>query len=110
VNAIEGNATVTRVWFCLLVFSAVAAVSIGCGRKSATRTEWSNEGDPKPLIDLLKATKPVGNLDPRIVAAQRLGAMGPAAKDALPHLEKLTKDKNPNLAKAAQEAIAKIKQ
>ncbi len=71
--------------------------------------QWSGEGDPKEMIDIIKSTKAPGDLDPRIIAAKRLGAMGPRAQEALPHLEKLTKDKNPTLAQAAKEAIGKIK-
>jgi HEAT repeat protein len=47
--------------------------------------------------------------DKRINAAKELGNMGPAAKSALPALEKLASDKNPSVAAAAKSAIAAIR-
>ena len=97
-----------RVLLCLLAFAIVAPLSIGCSKKPTESTEWPSDGDPKEFIEQLKS-KPQMGLDIRIIAAHRLGAMGPRAEEALPHLEKLTKDTNPTLATAAKDAIAKIK-
>lgn len=93
----------------LLAFVLVAPLAIGCNKKSPDQNAvWSTDGDPKVLIEQLKS-KPQMGLDLRIIAVKQLGAMGPRAQEALPHLEKLTKDKNPTLVKEAQDAIAKIK-
>ena len=62
------------------------------------------------LIGGLKTKKRVGFIpDYRISAAGRLGDAGPAAKDAVPALEKLAQDKDPEVKAAAEKALAKIK-
>jgi hypothetical protein len=62
------------------------------------------------LISALKTKKRVGFIaDYRISAAGRLGDAGPAAKDAIPALEKLAQDKDPEVKAAAEKALAKIK-
>jgi len=93
---------------CLLSCSILSPLAIGCSKKTPAPIVWSSEGDPKEQIELLKS-KPQMGFDLRVIAAKRLGAMGPRAQEALPHLEKLTKDKDPVMADAAKEAIAKIK-
>jgi hypothetical protein len=45
----------------------------------------------------------------RLTAAKQLGNMGKSAQSALPKLEKLTKDPDPEVAKAAQQAIKSIR-
>jgi HEAT repeat protein len=45
----------------------------------------------------------------RVSAAESLGAIGAAAKDALPELEKLAQDPDANLARAAKDAAALIR-
>lgn len=47
--------------------------------------------------------------DKRLRAAQELGNMGPAAKAALPALEKAARDKDSRVSAAAKKAIAAIK-
>jgi len=47
--------------------------------------------------------------DKRLKAAQELGNMGPAAKAALPALERATRDKDSRVSAAAKKAIASIK-
>lgn len=92
---------------CLLSCAVVAPLAIGCSKKTPAPIVWSSEGDPKEQIELLKSRPQMG-FDVRVIAANRLGAMGPRAQEALPHLEKLTKDKDQVMANAAKEAIAKI--
>jgi len=99
---------VSRLSICLLTLVIVAPLSIGCSSKTNTPMVSLSDMDPKEFIEILKS-KPTVGMDARITAAKQLGAMGPRAKDALPDLEKLTQDKNPTLAAAAQEAISKIK-
>lgn len=65
----------------------------------------------KHLIGLLAEKKQRGLIkDIRIPSARRLGAAGPAAKDAIPALEKMLDDKDPDVKAVAQEALKKIKE
>jgi hypothetical protein len=50
-----------------------------------------------------------GPADKRITAAQELGNMGSAAKDALPALEALAKDGDAKVRAAVQTAIKAVK-
>lgn len=55
--------------------------------------------------------KDLGDKSPekRARAAKELATMGPAAKSALPALERAAKDKNKEVAAAAKQAIAAIR-
>ncbi|MFM9058671.1 MAG: hypothetical protein ACKOSQ_06075 [Planctomycetaceae bacterium] len=50
-----------------------------------------------------------GPVDKKVAAARELGNMGATAKDALPVLEKLASDANPQVSSAAKSAVAAIK-
>lgn len=50
-----------------------------------------------------------GTTDKKVAAARELGNMGAAAKDALPVLEQLASDKNPQVSAAAKSAVTAIK-
>jgi len=45
---------------------------------------------------------------PRYCAAEALGKMGPVAKTALPKLGAMTRDKNPDVAAAATDAVRRL--
>lgn len=49
------------------------------------------------------------SVDNRVRAARELAAMGADAKKALPALEKMARDKNPQVSGAAKEAVAAIR-
>jgi len=46
--------------------------------------------------------------DVRSIAAEALGAIGPAAKDAIPALTEATRDETPDVQGAAKEALSRI--
>ena len=118
-----------RAWFAALLAAA------GCsGTKKATRSTkksgsksrvpsekaaaaWNRKHrpqGPQTFSNLLKADSWIEDLDKpdsktRITAAKQLGNMGRSAQSALPKLEKLAKDKDASVAKAAQQAIAAIR-
>ena len=46
----------------------------------------------------------------RCAAAEALGNMGPAAREAVPVLEKLLRDKDPGIRQAAAEALKRIRE
>ena len=56
-------------------------------------------------IDDLKSPQ----ADKKIRAAQELGMMGADAKKALPALESLARDKNPQVSAAAKQAVTAIR-
>lgn len=106
-------------------FAAVALLAAGCSSSSGTRTKkksrksgsltgrqrmnsgpqgFSNMLLPSYIEDLKS-----GSTDKKITAARELGNMGPGAKSALPALEKLAADKNPQVRAAAKSATASIK-
>lgn len=69
---------------------------------------------PQDFGNLLAADEWITDLDSsssqtRLTAAKQLGNMGKSAQSALPKLEKLTKDPDPAVAAAAQQAIKSIR-
>jgi hypothetical protein len=120
-----------RIWF------AAAAVAIaGCSsakKKTTTRSKKSGPTNrlpsaknaeawnkkhrpqgPQTFGNLLAADEWITDLDSkepktRLTAAKQLGNMGKNAKSALSKLEKLTNDPDPEVAKAAQQAIKSIR-
>lgn len=58
----------------------------------------------KPLVPKLNAGEP----PERQIAAQMLGAIGPAAREAIPALQKATQDNDSNVQAAALEALVKV--
>jgi hypothetical protein len=120
-----------RAWF-----AALLAAAAGCSstKKKTTRSTkksgsknrlpsakeaeaWNRKHrpqGPQTFGNLLDADAWITDLDSsspqtRITAAKQLGNMGKGAQSALPKLEKLAKDKDAGVAKAAQQAIQAIR-
>lgn len=95
----------------------VALVAAGCtpakkGKKKVSGRERLHRGPQgfgnllvSGYIDDLKK----GPAAKRITAANQLAKMGDEAKAALPALEKLTRDKNPDVSAAAKAALTSLK-
>src|SRR5262245_11443768 len=102
------------VFFTLLVVSCVCIVSLGCSRKhgSTGAVPPLDPEDTKELVKQMGAGKGVKSfgVDSRVAIAQRLRDLGPAVKEygAVEALQKASKDKDPKVAEAAKEALAKI--
>ncbi|MBI2827504.1 MAG: hypothetical protein HYX69_22745 [Planctomycetia bacterium] len=106
----------------LVAVLAVAAFALaeGCGKQIPRETESPVDiprtpEDIKSYVQMLDPNQKLfGGFgqDPRVAIAEMLGKIGPEAKQygAIPALTRLTKDKNPKVAAAAKEAIAKIEQ
>jgi hypothetical protein len=95
-------------WLVVLTLTA-SAVSQGCGTSSDTESaQGSQSADVRELIKGVEFKPGRDGMDPRPAFAERLGNLGPAAKEAVPALKKLTRDKNPEVRTAAQQALAKI--
>lgn len=60
-------------------------------------------------LDMWKKDLTSPSSNAKIKAAQELANMGSSAKSALPALEKLTSDRNPQVAAAARAAVSAIK-
>lgn len=60
------------------------------------------------VVDEWKKDLSSSSSDKQILAANELGSMGAKAKSALPDLQKLASNRNPKVAAAAKEAIARI--
>jgi len=92
----------------LLGILFVLATTAGCdtGPKVADptleKTPWLFPG---PNIEQLTAA----DFKARAVAARSLGRMGAKAEAAIPELEKLLKDKHPEVREVAAEALKKIR-
>lgn len=82
------------------------------GSPSGSTTKLRNVSGPKTMgglmVDSWKADLTSPSTEKRILAANELGNMGPSAKSALPSLQTLARDRNPQVAAAAKAAIAKI--
>ncbi len=104
------TAKVFRVAGYAAVLLAVVFVA-GCKKKAQVLPDNPvSPEDIKTMIGNLKSKQSIGHIaDIRIPAAQRLGTAGPAAKEAIPALEKMAKDKDPEVKRVAEEALAKIK-
>ncbi|HEY4310785.1 MAG TPA: hypothetical protein VGN12_15145 [Pirellulales bacterium] len=105
------NAKVFRVAGFATLLVAMLLVT-GCGPKyKAAPPQVATPEDIKQLIGQLakKQKAGFGIDDIRIPAAKRLGDIGPQAKEAIPALEKMAKDKDPAAKQAAEEALAKLK-
>jgi HEAT repeat protein len=61
------------------------------------------------LVDAYIADLASPQIDKRLRAARELGNMGSAAKKALPAIEKMARDTNPQVSTAAKEALAAIR-
>ena len=82
------------------------------GSPTGGATKLRNVSGPKTMgglmVDSWKADLSSPSADKRILAANELGSMGPSAKAALPALQNLARDRNPQVAAAAKAAISKI--
>ncbi|MBI2827502.1 MAG: hypothetical protein HYX69_22735 [Planctomycetia bacterium] len=100
----------------LVAVLAVAAFALagGCGRRVAQEAdEPSSPEDIRELVKLLNQKGPVLLImgrDSRVVAADRLAALGPPAKEygAVEPLRRLATNKDAKVAAAAKAALAKI--
>lgn len=93
-------------WISLVValtLTAIVGTACNQGEPSGSQPENANVQEMIKGLQL----KPAG-MDARPIIAQQLGDMGPAAKDAVPALRKLTTDKNQQVREAAKQAISKI--
>lgn len=99
-----------RRWFVALVVTLV-----GCGTKRGKGTPRARKKTRGPqtmgnlLVDGYVADLADASATKRAAAAKELGAMGGAAKSALPALERVAKDADAAAANAARDAIASIK-
>lgn len=82
----------------------------GCGQQSsAPRSQPAVIDQNQRLTQFIDGLKAEAAMH-RALAAIKLGEEGAAAKKALPQLEELAKnDPDPNVKKAASEAVAKLK-
>ena len=82
----------------------------GCGKKVVPTVEPSPEETPwlfpEPQIKLLESD----DMRVRGLAIKNLEKMGAKAEIAIPALEKLLDDKEPNIRSLAEEAIKKIRE
>ncbi len=97
---------------CCLLACALLVTAIGCGssKPKVMPIPPPEAEDIKELISQLAKKRKVGMVeDIRLPSAKRLGDAGPAAKDAIPALEKMAADKDPKVKEAANEALKRIK-
>lgn len=100
-----------RTWLCLALLSAT-----GCSkakRRGSSSGPANRPKGPQGFGNMMAKewAKDLSDKSPekRARAARELGNMGPAAKSALPALEKAAKDKNKDVSSAAKQAIAAIR-
>jgi hypothetical protein len=91
----------------LVVLLCLALVAGPACHDSEQSGSQPSNANVKDMVKGLQA-KPTGGMDARPIIAQQLGDMGPAAKEALPALRKLTTDKDEKTREAAKQAISKI--
>jgi hypothetical protein len=106
---------------CLVVISLAAFA--GCSGKKKVQGGLDRLPAGSPAAKRPKGPQTMGNLlldsyiddlkspqaDKKIRAAQELGMMGSDAKKALPALESLARDKNPQVSAAAKQAVTAIR-
>jgi hypothetical protein len=99
-----------RSWLCLAVL-----VATGCSKpkRRGSAGPANRPKGPQGFGNMMAKewAKDLADKSPekRARAARELANMGPAAKSALPALEKAAKDKNKNVSSAAKQAIAAIR-
>jgi hypothetical protein len=114
------NPLVSRTLRCLISGASIALVMAlmtagGCKKKYvAPPMSPATPEEIKEFVQMLggkKRAAGMGIKDVRVMAATRLADIGPAAKEygAIPALEKLAGDPDPEAKEAAQAALAKIK-
>ncbi len=85
-------------------------LTIGCGKSSVPTVEPTPEKTPwlfpEPQIKLLSS----GDYRVRGLAVKNLAKMGAKAEMAIPALEKLLEDKEPNVRVIAEDALKKIRE
>lgn len=101
--------TRSTVWLALIVLPL--GMFAACNNAPETAPDPDNRSeDVAYLIEQLNSKNPKqGGLDIRVAAANLLGRQGPAASEAIPHLEKLAKNPDPSVAGAAKNALEKIR-
>jgi hypothetical protein len=87
----------------------IGLFSAGCGGGTEAPPTGAAADPSVRVKELLKIMKEAKRPEAKANAARALGQFGPAAAEALPELEKLTKDRSKNASGAAKEAITKIK-
>ena len=103
-----------RLWiFATVAFVAGCSSNSKSGGKKSRGPMGKRPKGPKTMgnmmLDAYMADLKSGSEANKITAARELGNMGPTAKKALPLLEPLASHANPQLSKAAKEAIKSIK-
>lgn len=98
----------------LLGLLVSASLLGGCSdSRSRSRTRAKRPKGPQGFGGMMAKewAKDLGDKSPekRVRAANELANMGPAAKSALPALERAAKDGNKDVATAAKQAIAAIR-
>lgn len=108
---------------CLVVIAVAAVAVVGCSGKKKVRSGLDRLPAGSPAAKRPKGPQTMGNLlldsyiddlkspqaDKKIRAAQELGMMGADAKKALPGLESLARDTNPQVSAAAKKAVTAIR-
>jgi len=102
--------------------AAIALLAAGCSSSTGTKRKKKSgkisgrqrmnqgpQGFANVLVPSYIEDLKTGSAAKKITAARELGNMGPNAKSALPALEKLAADKNPDVKAAAKSAVAAIK-
>jgi hypothetical protein len=83
------------------------------GSPTGGSTKLRNVSGPKTfdnlMVDAWKADLASPSSEKRIQAAKELANIGPSAKSALPALESMASDRNPQAAAAARDAISRIR-
>jgi HEAT repeat protein len=114
---------VNRRLFVASLFVVAAAVLAGCSGKKKVSGGLDRLPAGAPAAKRPKGPQTMGNLlldayiddlkspqaDKRIRAARELGNMGSDAKKALPALEAIARDTNPEVSAAAKQAVTAIR-
>ncbi len=98
---------------------ALMSFGLGCGHEVGVEIEpkpqpegqqpMTDEEKIDTLIGLAETDPETDDTGERKRGARALGRIGPPAKKAIPVLEKLLEDPDPEVSEAAKEALAKIR-
>lgn len=103
-----------RHWLAAVVLLATGCSSATTKKKSGglsgrKKMNRGPQGFGNVLVPAYIEDLKTGSADKKVTAARELGNMGSNAKAALPVLEKLATDKNPQVSAAAKSAVAAIR-